>query len=435
MKHLRGFNARVVVCCVFAICAHAAPSLAGDWPHWRGPFRNGVVDESLGDIAATWAEAAPDWRANVGEGATSPIVVAGRVYAMGWRNGRDTVVCLDARDGRELWRQSYACPKYGRRAVGDEGLYSGPTSSPEFDLSTQKLFTLSADGGLNCWDPAHKGALVWSRNLYDDYDVPQRPRHGRSGRRDYGYTTAPLAWGDRVIVEVGAADGTLMAFDQASGKRAWTSECRDPAGHTGGLVALTVDGVPCVAVMTYRGLLVARLDAGREGRTAAEYEWTTDFANNIATPAVHKNSVLITSAYNHQAICRLDINLQGARKVWEQPFASKVCSPIIHDGQITWAWQTMHCLDFASGKRRWSGGTFGDAGSCVLTKDGKLIVWGGHGKLALVDAAAGATEYREFAVRDRLARSDVWPHVVLADGRLLCKDREGGIVCFALRQD
>ena len=69
----------------------------------------------------------------------------------------------------------------------------------------------------------------------------------------------------------------------------------------GGIVPMMIESIPCVAVMTFQGLLVTRLDAGHEDKTVAQYEWITDFVNNIATPAVFENYVLITSAYNHQA--------------------------------------------------------------------------------------------------------------------------------------
>jgi hypothetical protein len=29
--------------------------------------------------------------------------------------------------------------------------------------------------------------------------------------------------------------------------------------------------------------------------------------------------------------------------------------------------------------------------------------------------------------------TDVWPHVVLADGKLFCKDRQGNLKCFSVR--
>jgi outer membrane protein assembly factor BamB len=180
-------------------------------------------------------------------------------------------------------------------------------------------------------------------------------------------------------------------------------------------------------------LLVLRTDAGHAGKTVAEYPWTTEFANNIATPVVHEDSVLITSAYNHNAITRLKISLQGAKKLWEAPHASGVCTPIVHRGRIYWAFQKLHCLDYETGKLVWSGGSFGDAGSCILTADERLIIWGKQGKLVLAetDARSGG-RYLELAVRENLAATDVWPHVVLSNRRLFLKDRTGNLTCFRL---
>lgn len=409
-------------------------SLAKDWSHWRGTDRNGHVDEDSGWDARAWPPRQAVWEANVGEGGSSPLVVGGRVYVMGWKEGKDHVACLDAVTGGRLWDAAYDCPAYGRRSIGDEGLYSGPTSTPEYDAETGYLYTLSCDGDLVCWSTRDEGRKIWAFNLYVRYDVARRPKHGRSGQRDYGYTTAPLVFGDWVIVEVGDDEGNLMAFSRRNGERAWVSEYAGPAGHTGGIAPMKVEGVPCVAVLTYAGLHVARLDPAHLGKTVALYAWSTDFANNVATPAVHESDVLITSAYNHNAISRVHITLSGATKVWEQPFASKVCSPVIDRGRVYWAWQSLCCLDFETGRQQWEGGEFGDAGSCLVTSDGRLIVWGHRGRLALVESAdRSPNRYQELAKLDKIFTTDVWPHVVLADGRLYCKDRQGHLKCFSLR--
>lgn len=406
---------------------------ADDWPHWRGPSRDDRVAEDSGWDAGGWPLAKPAWNVNVGEGGTSPLVVGDRLYVLGWNDGNDKLSCLDTKDGKEIWSASYPCPQHGRKATGDEGLYSGPTSTPEYDALTGLLYTLSCDGDLICWDTHQRGRQVWKLNLYEKFDVPQRPRHGRSGLRDYGYTTAPLLIGEWLVVEVGAKAGNLVAFSRQSGETAWTSQYTGPAGHTGGIARLEIEGVPCLAVLTYEGLHVARLDKAQLGKTVALYPWETDFANNVAMPAVFASDVLITSSYNHNAICRLHLTLAGATKVWEQPYASKICSPIIDRGRVYWAWQSLHCLDFESGRQLWEGGQFGDAGSCILTSDGRLIVWGGHGRLALVDAKDSDTvKYQELARGDKVFDSDVWPHVTLARGRLYCKDRLGNLKCFVL---
>lgn len=406
---------------------------AEDWPHWRGAHRSGIAAEDSGWKSGKWLAAPAVWGKNVGKGGTSPLLVGGRLYTMGYADGKDTVYCLDAATGKEVWTVQYDCPQYGRFKTGDEGLYSGPSSTPEFDLETGYLYTLSTDGDLNCWDTQDKGRKVWGLNLYDQYEVQQRPKIARQGLRDYGYTSSPLVHGDSLLVEAGSKVGNLIAFARRTGKQLWASENKDPAGHNAGPVPITVEGVPCVATLTSRRLTVTRLDQGNEGKTIAEHLWETDFANNIAGPAVHENFVLITSAYNHNAICKLRISLEGATRVWQAPLASKICTPVIYNGHVYWSWRALHCLDWETGKRVWEGGKFGDAGSCIITSDGRLIVWGGSGKLALVDTADHSPKsYRELAVQDGLASTDAWPHVVLSGGHLYCKDWHGNLNCYRI---
>lgn len=298
-----------------------------DWPHWRGPARNDVSPEPSGWDGRQWIKG-DLWQASVGEGSSSPLVVDNQVFLTGWSKNRDTVFCLDADSGRTLWKQSYDSPRFGRFALGDKGLYSGACSTPEYDSETRLLFTLGVDGDLNAWDTRNAGRQRWSLNLYDKYGARRRPEVAvrKKTQRDYGYMSSPLLHQGQLIVEVGGKSANLVAFDPLTGRERWQSENRDEAGHTGGPVPITVEGIPCVAVLTLRNPVVTRT-TGTPGTTIAEYPWTTDFGNNIATAAVSGDSVIITSAYNHYAMCRVSITTKGATKVWENnELASGVCT-------------------------------------------------------------------------------------------------------------
>lgn len=411
----------------------AAPVVAADWPHWRGVDRNDVVDEPSGWTGSDWPlEVA--WKSEVGEGASSPLVIGRRVYVMGWSNNREHLRCLDARSGDEIWHVNYRAPQYGRHSTGDEGLYSGPSSTPEYDPQTGFLYSLGIDGDLHCRDTNHKGRDVWSVNLYDRYHVQRRPRIGRSGQRDYGYTSSPLVQGDVLLVEAGDTHGgTLKALDKRTGSELWSSRCRDEAGHSGGPVPMTVDGIHCVVLLTLRNLVVIRLDSGHEGESLAQLPWATEYANNIATPSVHGNRVIVTSTYNQSAMCCLEASRDGFHQVWKIENPSGVCSPVIHEGNVYWAWRGIHCVDFDNGRERWMGPKVGTPGSCVITSDDRLIVLGDRGDLYLVETAGRSRKkYTELAGERLRLSSEAWPHVVLANGRLYCRDRRGDLRCLEI---
>jgi outer membrane protein assembly factor BamB len=422
---------------LFAFFREGVPAKAAepaDWLHWRGPQRNGIVQESSGWNGGRWMSENPVWEAAVGEGSTSPLIVGGRLYVMGWERGEDHIRCLEAGTGKPLWNVSYKCPQYGRYAIGDEDAYSGPTSAPEYDPDTGYLFTLSCDGDLNCWDTSALGKKVWGVNLYERFHVGPRPACNleKNDLRDYGYTTAPYVNGNLVIVEAGSHEGSVMALDKRTGQARWGSEYCGPAGHTGGLAPITVEGVPCLAVLNLYVLLVLRLDPGHEGKTVATYPWKSAFANNDLTPTVQGDCVLISSGHTHNSICKVKFTLHAATQLWEQPYSSFVGSPVIDGDSVYMACERLLCLDWDTGKLVWEGGSFGYGGACIVTGDGKVIVWSNLGKVTLVDGARESpTVFKPLARIARVVESgQAWPHPVLAGHRLYCKDRKGRLVCL-----
>jgi outer membrane protein assembly factor BamB len=409
---------------------------ADDWPHWRGPRRNGIVAHDSGWKNGHWVDKTPLWQADVGEGSTSPLVADGRLFAFGWAGGNDHVRCLEANTGKPLWAVSYKCPRYGRHAVGDEKAYAGPTSTPEYDDETKQLYTLSPDGDLNCWKTDDGGKKIWGFNLYDRFHAGRRPasKLEQNDLRDYGYTTAPFVQGGWVIVEVGAGEGNLMAFDKQTGERRWVSEYRGPAGHTGGLVPITVEGVSCLAVLALHDLAVVRLDRGNEGKLIASYPWKSAWANNVLTPSVQGDCILVSAFHSHHSICKLKITLRGAERLWEQPYASHVGSPVVEGDYVYMAGERLMCLDWKTGRLVWEGGSYGYGGACIATGDDKLIVWSDRGLATLVENARQSPDaYRQLARHAHLfSDSQAWPHPVIAGGLLYCKDRQGNLKCFRL---
>ncbi len=417
---------------VFAVLGVAlihAPH-AADWPHWRGALRDGHTAMASGWTSGDWLPEAPAWTADVGAGTGGPLVHKGRVYAVGWADKKDTLRCLDLKTGKEEWAKSAPGPFYSRHHLGDEHFYGEPHATPEIDPTADRLYILGIDGDLRCWDLAAAGKLVWEVNLTDTYTVNQKPKITPVFHRDYGYTSSPLVWGDWVIAEVGATKhGTYIAFDKAAGKQAWASDLKDEGGNAGGLTPMRVGEVPCLVGFTMRNVAVVRLDGANAGKTLATQKWITEGGCNIPTPVAVGGSVLVTSGYDHYAIARFDVTDKGMTEVWRKKQSSKVCSPVVSGGSVYYSWHKVHCLDWDTGDARWSGGVYGEAGSCILTADERLVVYGGQGKVGLIEGAGRSPKkYQELAVRDRLFKATAWPHVAVAAGRLLCRDKDGHLV-------
>ena len=85
------------------LCAALGLS-AADWPQWRGPARTGHAAPDAKLISKLPAEPKVLWRIKAGEGLASPVVAGGKAFLFDSQDGKETVRCVNAADGKELWR-------------------------------------------------------------------------------------------------------------------------------------------------------------------------------------------------------------------------------------------------------------------------------------------------------------------------------------------
>ncbi len=135
---------------------------AADWPGWRGQYRDGICRET--GLLKEWPEEGPKllWRtAELGAGFSGPAVVGSMLYTMGERNGAEWVIALNcAESGKVVW----ATPVGPIRHSG--GGQPGPRSTPS--VYRGKLYTLGVNGDLVCLD-ATDGRAIWRRSLVTDF--------------------------------------------------------------------------------------------------------------------------------------------------------------------------------------------------------------------------------------------------------------------------
>ena len=110
------FNRRKLRGLFWAACAAAllhlgqtAEARAADWPQWRGPSRDGSAPGLV--LPASLPSPLPEvWKVEAGEGYSGPSVAGGAVLLFCRRGEKETVLCLEAKSGKERWRDAYDAP-------------------------------------------------------------------------------------------------------------------------------------------------------------------------------------------------------------------------------------------------------------------------------------------------------------------------------------
>ena len=195
----------------FVSLAFLASRLHGeDWPRFRGPNGTGV-SSTEGLPGELGPEKNVIWKADSGNGSSSPVVAAGRLYFTSFDEDTRTVRCLDAATGKPLW--SHSVPKVRQENASRP---NGPaTCTPA--ASGTSLVVLFPDAGLFCYSAA--GTVRWR--------VDVGPFHSM-----HGIASSPIIAGNKVLLQADQLRGSyLAAYDLETGDLAWKTDRLD--GLTG----------------------------------------------------------------------------------------------------------------------------------------------------------------------------------------------------------
>ena len=148
MKMIPGTALTLLLCAFPALAQDWSRWQSAGWPQWLGPGRNGISPETglFGDKLSL----NESWRVQGGKGFSGMSVVGDSLYTMYVHGGEEYAVCLDAGNGRVLWR-TRTDDLLMERQGGD-----GPRATPTVDDGT--VYVSSAYGKLYALD-SNTGSL------------------------------------------------------------------------------------------------------------------------------------------------------------------------------------------------------------------------------------------------------------------------------------
>lgn len=199
------------------------PATAQEWTRFRGP--NGTGISPAKNIPVTWTEQEFVWRVPIrGESHSQPVIWGNKLFlttAIDLGKER-ALLCLDKRDGRELWAKSYPLPTH--RPQNKNASYAN--GSPVVDAERVIACFVSKD---HFWVRAfdHAGKELWSRDL-------------GTFESQHGHGASPMVFENTVIVTNDQdGDSFVIALDVKTGEPVWKTPRRAPRGGT-------AYGTPCV---------------------------------------------------------------------------------------------------------------------------------------------------------------------------------------------
>jgi len=448
---------------------------AQDWPQFLGPRGDNTSPET--GLLEKWPGKGPplSWERKIGTGYAAPSVRGERLVFFHRIGDLEIVECANAASGKTAWTNAYPS-----RYTDPFGYNNGPRCAPL--LTTNRCFTFGAEGGLLCADLA-TGRTIWMRDTAKDWRVPDA---------FFGVGSTPIIEGGKLIVMVGGQPNSgVVALDPDTGKTLWENvgkkswegvitlgwRAEAPYQWTGfeklasyaSPVAATIHGRRHLLCVMRQGLVSLNPDDGAVNFV----RWFQSLANdsvNAMNPVVQGDLILISAAYYRSGAVLLRVKPDGKsfEEAWKDParhpfdiadrnpatgeWKAPVLevhwnTPVLHDGHV-YAFSgrnepdaTLRCVEFKTGRLKWSRdeswpghapraqpAVYG-RGSAILA-DGKLIVLGEGGKLALFKPSpAKAEEISSFQVP--MLGYPCWAAPVLANKRLYLRN-EDRLVCYNL---
>ena len=407
-----------------------------DWTQWRGPQRNGVAPAN--NLRLDWTGGQPRqlWQTNAGPAFSGLIMAGDRIYTAGfsYRNGFYyggagtpwvTVDCIDARNGRTIWEQSYGgfprspgyvTPNLPVKVFGNfpfwnyNLFYFGAYATLAMD--GDRLYMLNQAGIAMCLNAAD-GSVVWQKNLTKDLDL---------NTPNCFFNGSPLVLDKTVVLPIGTAG---VALDKMNGKLIWSTG-KESCGSASP-VLFSQGGQQRFTLFGKDKLYAMESDTGKVNWS---YNWVDGYNRNMSDPIpVGLDQFLVFGAMGKGAAL---LKSGAAKPLWEQKALDPLMgTPVLYQGYLYGPSQSkkgLVCVNANTGALQWISEPM--PATQVILSGQTLVIQCQNGEVRL--AKASPQGYQPLGKCHPLQSENCFTPPVIAHGKLLCRSWEGDIVALDL---
>jgi outer membrane protein assembly factor BamB len=328
---------------------------------------------------------------------------------------RDIFRCMDANTGRQTWTLTY-------RAEGEMDFTNTPRATPV--IHEGLVYLLGAFGDLHCLELS-TGRVAWKMNLLKRFKA-ERPQ--------WGVSATPLVVGEKLIVNPGAKDASLVALDHRTGDVIWKTP--GAAAAYGSFILGRFGGVE--QLVGYDAISLGGWDpktGKRLWRLVPEVEG--DF--NVPTPINIDGKLLVATENNGTRL----YGFREAGRIIQEPLeynellGPDTATPVVVNGLLIGIDSNLRCLDLSAGlKTLWGYGKdpFKDYVTFIVGGQGQVLAASQRGDLLLMRPdRTGPNIQASYPLFDDVPETDrdVWPHPALVKNRLYVRNGLG-VNCFLL---
>jgi hypothetical protein len=398
----------------WVLLAGASCVSAQDWPQWRGPNRDNKV-AGFSEPKAWPKELTQKWKVKVGLGDASPVLVGDKIYVFTRQGGDEVILCLDAGDGHEVWKDKYEA----KPATVPGGDHQGPRGTPA--VADGKVCTLGVDGALSCLD-AEKGTLVWRKD-------------SKSWPRFYAAASPIILDGKCVAPLGGDGKGEVVAYDLANGDEKWKWSGDGPAYASP--VLMTVEKTKQLVMLTDKSVVGIGADDGKL-LWQVPYEVPRMQYNSI-TPIVDGQTVIYAREGKGTTALKVEKKDDGfaTKELWTKKDApGKYNTPMLKDGLLYGLTPgggggggrmgmggptNLFCMKAETGEVLWTDKAKRGECGAVLDAGGVLLALSSDSTLiAFKPSDKGYEESASYKVAD----SPTWCVPVVSGNRVIVKDKD-----------